>query len=33
MLKVQDDEVGDGTMSMVVLEGELLQEADKFKVN
>ena len=33
VLKGQDDEVGDGTMSMVVLEGELLQEADKFKVN
>ena len=32
VLKGQDDEVGDGTMSMVVLEGELLQEADKFKV-
>ena len=29
---VQDDEVGDGTMPMVVLEGELLQEAKKFKV-
>ena len=29
---VQDDEVGDGPMSMVVLEGELLQETEKFKV-
>ena len=32
ILKVQDNEVGDGTMSMVILEGELLQEAYKFKV-
>ena len=32
VLKGQDDEVGDGTMPMVVLEGELLQEAKKFKV-
>ena len=30
ILKVQDDEVGDGTMSMVFVEGELLQEAGKF---
>ena len=29
ILKVQDDDVGDGTMSMVVLKGELLQ-AGKF---
>ncbi|CAI7752054.1 unnamed protein product [Closterium sp. NIES-53] len=27
--KVQDDEVGDGTMSVVVLAGELLREAEK----
>lgn len=27
--KVQDDEVGDGTTSVVVLAGELLREAEK----
>ena len=27
ILKVEDDEVGDGTMSMVVVEEELLREA------
>ena len=27
--RVQDDEVGDGTTSVVVLAGELLREAEK----
>ena len=27
--KVQDDEVGDGTISVVVLAGELLRDAEK----
>lgn len=27
--KVQDDEVGDGTTSVVVFSGELLKEAEK----
>ena len=32
ILKVQDEDVGDWTMSTVILEGELLQEAEWFKV-